>query len=77
MKVTDVAVIAPDAKQEIVGIRPGNCMSNDWREDPTLPLNTRALQDFAAINGWADDKAYKNGVKVTEGFVYASDSNLS
>jgi len=80
MKVTDVAhVIAPDAKQEIVGIRPGEKLHEQMisAEDSYF---TYEYPDYfkilPQINGWANDqKRIKDGVKVPEGFVYASDNN--
>ncbi|MDA8632050.1 UDP-N-acetylglucosamine 4,6-dehydratase (inverting) [Litoricolaceae bacterium] len=80
MKVTDVArVIAPDAKQEFVGIRPGEKLHEQMigEEDS---CSTYEYSEFykilPQINGWANDQQrIKDGVKVPEGFVYASDSN--
>lgn len=80
MKVTDVAsVIAPGAKQEIVGIRPGEKLheqmigAEDSYSTYEYPEHFKVLPQ---INGWDDDpNRIKNGVKVPEGFVYASDSN--
>jgi len=80
MKVTDVAhVIAPDAKQEIVGIRPGEKLHEQMisAEDSYFTYEyPEYFKVLPQINGWADDaKRIKDGVKVPEGFVYASDSN--
>ena len=80
MKVTDVArVIAPDAKQEIVGIRPGEKLHEQMIgvEDSYFTYEyPEHFKILPQINGWADDtKRIKGGVKVPEGFVYASDSN--
>jgi len=80
MKVTDVArVIAPDAKQEIVGIRPGEKLHEQMigAEDSYFTYEySEHFKILPQINGWADDaKRIKDGVKVPEGFVYASDSN--
>ena len=80
MKVTDIArVVAPEAKQEIVGIRPGEKLHEQMigAEDSyytyEYPEHYKVLPQ---INGWASDtKRIKDGVKVPEGFVYASDSN--
>lgn len=82
MKVIDVArVIAPDAKQEIVGIRPGEKLHEQMIGAEDSYSTFEYLEHFKIlpqINGWADDqKRIKNGVKVPEGFVYASDSNPS
>ena len=82
MKVTDVAsVIAPDAKQEIVGIRPGEKLHEQMigAEDSYFTYEyPEHFKILPQINGWADDtKRIKDGVKVPEGFVYSSDSNPS
>ena len=80
MKVTDVArVIAPDAKQEIVGIRPGEKLHEQMigAEDSYFTYEyAEHFKILPQINGWANDETrIKDGVKVPEGFVYASDSN--
>lgn len=80
MKVTDVArVVAPEAKQEIIGIRPGEKLHEQMigAEDSyytyEYPEHYKILPQ---INGWAtDSKRIKDGAKVAEGFVYASDNN--
>lgn len=80
MKVTDIArVVAPEAKQETIGIRPGEKLHEQMigAEDSyytyEYPEHYKILPQ---INGWASDtKRIKDGVKVPEGFVYASDSN--
>lgn len=80
MKVADVArTIAPDAKQEIVGIRPGEKLheqmigAEDSYSTYEYPEHFKILPQ---INSWAEDaKRIKDGVKVPEGFIYASDSN--
>ena len=74
-------MIAPDAKQEIVGIRPGEKLHEQMigAEDSHFTYEyPEHFKILPQINGWADDqKRIKDGVKVPEGFVYASDSNLS
>lgn len=82
MKVTDVAnVIAPDAKQEVVGIRPGEKLHEQMigAEDSHFTYEyPEHFKILPQINNWSDDqKRIKNGVKVAEGFVYSSDSNPS
>jgi UDP-N-acetylglucosamine 4,6-dehydratase/5-epimerase len=80
MKVTDLArVIAPDCKQEVVGIRPGEKLHEQMigAEDAyytyEYPDHYKILP---AINNWdKDGNRIKNGKKVVEGFVYASDNN--
>ena len=80
MKVTDIAhVIAPDAKQEIIGIRPGEKLHEQMigAEDSYFTYEyPEHFKILPQINGWAlDQKRIKDGVKVAEGFVYGSDSN--
>jgi len=82
MKITDVArVIAPDAKQEIIGIRPGEKLHEQMIGEEDSYFTYEYPEHFKIlpqINGWADDaKRIKDGVKVPEGFVYVSDSNPS
>jgi UDP-N-acetylglucosamine 4,6-dehydratase (inverting) len=80
MKVTDMArVLAPEAKQDIIGIRPGEKLHEQMigTEDSyytyEYPEHYKILPQ---INGWAtDSKRIKDGAKVPEGFVYASDTN--
>ncbi|MCL7751323.1 UDP-N-acetylglucosamine 4,6-dehydratase (inverting) [Guyparkeria hydrothermalis] len=80
MKVTDLArVIAPEAKQEVVGIRPGEKLheemigADDAYYTYEYPDHFKILP---AINGWdRDANRIKDGKRVPEGFVYASDNN--
>ncbi len=80
MKMTDLAsVIAPKAHQEIVGMRPGEKLHEQMigAEDAYFtyeyPLHYKILPQ---INNWDNDvNRIKDGNKVPEGFVYASDSN--
>lgn len=80
MKVTDLArVIAPEAMQEVVGIRPGEKLheqmigSEDAYYTYEYPEHFKILP---AINSWDQDaNRIKDGKKVPEGFVYASDNN--
>jgi len=80
MKVVDLArVVAPEARQEIVGIRPGEKLHEQMigAEDSfhtfEYPEHYKILP---AINGWASDAArIKDGRKVAEGFSYTSDNN--
>ena len=82
MKVTEIAkAIAPEAKQEIIGIRPGEKLheqmigADDSYFTYEYPEHFKILPH---INKWADDqKRIKHGVKVPEGFVYTSYSNSS
>ncbi len=80
MKVTDVArVIAPEAKQETIGIRPGEKLHEQMigAEDSYFTYEyPEHYKILPQINGWAEDeKRIKDGVKVAEGFTYASDTN--
>jgi UDP-N-acetylglucosamine 4,6-dehydratase/5-epimerase len=80
MKMTDLArVVAPECEQEVVGIRPGEKLHEQMIgvEDASY---TYEYPDYfkilPAINGWSTcNKRIKNGNKVPEGFVYASDNN--
>lgn len=80
MRITDLAeVVAPDAKLEVIGIRPGEKLHEQMigAEDAyyayEYPQHYKILPN---INGWATcDKRIKDGVKVPDGFVYASDNN--
>lgn len=80
MLMTDVATaIAPDARQEIVGIRPGEKLHEQMIGSEDAP-HTFEYADYykilPAINGWSDSpERIQQGKKVPEGFVYASDTN--
>ena len=80
MKVIDIArVVAPDAKQDIVGIRPGEKLHEQMigAEDSYFTYEyPEHFKILPQINDWAlDAKRIKNGVRVPEGFVYVSDTN--
>lgn len=80
MKVTDLAhVVAPECRQEVVGIRPGEKLHEQMIgvEDAyytyAYPAHYKILP---AIHGWDRDPGrIKDGVRVPEGFVYSSDNN--
>ncbi len=80
MKVTDLAkAIAPECRQEIVGIRPGEKLheqmisSEDSYFTYEYPEHYKILP---AINNWSSStERIKNGKKVQEGFTYSSDNN--
>ena len=80
MKVTSVArVVAPDARQEIVGIRPGEKLHEQMVgvEDALYTYEyPEHFKILPAINNWASSpERIKDGVQVPEGFVYSSDLN--
>lgn len=80
MKVTDLArVVAPEAKQEIVGIRPGEKLHEQMigAEDAYFTYEyPEHYKILPQINNWDQDaNRIKDGKKVPEGFVYASDNN--
>ena len=80
MKVTDVAsVVAPEAKQEVVGIRPGEKLHEQMIGFEDAPYTYEYPEHFKilpAINNWdKDSDRIKDGEKVPEGFVYSSDNN--
>lgn len=80
MKVVDIArVIAPDARHEVIGIRPGEKLHEqmigleDARHTYEYPDHYKILP---VINGWANTpERIKDGRPVAEDFVYASDTN--
>ncbi|MDH0364478.1 UDP-N-acetylglucosamine 4,6-dehydratase (inverting) [Comamonas aquatica] len=80
MKVTDLArVIAPEAKQEVVGIRPGEKLHEQMisAEDALYTYEyPEHFKILPTINDWSTcPKRIKDGKKVQEGFVYTSDNN--
>ena len=80
MKVTDLAkAIAPNSKQKIVGIRPGEKLheqmisSEDALSTFEYPEHFKILPQ---IHDWhLDSMRIKDGEKVPDGFVYSSDTN--
>ena len=82
MKIIDIAnVVAPSAKHEIIGIRPGEKLHEQMIsvEDS---YSTYEYSDYykilPQINDWSKDiKRIKDGKKVKDGFIYASDTNSS
>ncbi|MGO4917082.1 UDP-N-acetylglucosamine 4,6-dehydratase (inverting) [Pseudogemmobacter sp. W21_MBD1_M6] len=80
MKVTDIArVVAPEARQDVVGIRPGEKLHEQMVGFEDAPFTYEYDEHFKilpAINNWATSpKRIKNGRKVAEDFTYASDTN--
>ena len=80
MRVTDLArVLAPECKQEVVGIRPGEKLHEQMIgvEDAYYTFEyPEHFKILPTINGWGSSpERIKDGKKVSEGFVYASDNN--
>ena len=80
MKVTDLArVVAPGCKQEVIGIRPGEKLHEQMigAEDAYYTYEyPEHYKILPVINNWDQDpNRIKDGNKVSEGFVYASDNN--
>lgn len=80
MKVTDLAsAIAPEARQDFVGIRPGEKLHEQMigHEDSFYTYEyERYYKILPAINNWANsEERIKNGRRVAEGFSYTSDNN--
>lgn len=80
MKVTDIArVIAPDAEQKIVGIRPGEKLHEQMvgREDAQFTFEyDEHFKILPSINEWyREENRIKDGKPVSEDFFYTSDSN--
>ncbi len=80
MKVTDLArVVAPNCRQEIVGIRPGEKLHEQMigAEDAYYTYEyPEHFKILPTIHDWAvSPERIKDGKKVPEGFVYASDNN--
>lgn len=80
MKVTDLAtVVAPEARQEVVGIRPGEKLHEQMIgvEDAFYTYEyPEHFKILPAINGWDTcPKRIKDGKRVSEGFSYTSDNN--
>jgi len=80
MKVTDIAsAVAPTARHEIVGIRPGEKL----HEQMISPEDAHYTYEYdehykilPAIHGWSQDLArIQNGKKVAPDFSYSSDNN--
>jgi UDP-N-acetylglucosamine 4,6-dehydratase (inverting) len=80
MKVTDIAAaVAPKAKQEIIGIRPGEKVHEQMigQEDSCYTYEyEHHYKILPAIHNWSNcTNRIKNGKKVSEDFSYTSDSN--
>ena len=80
MKVTDLArVVAPECRQEVVGIRPGEKLHEQMigAEDSYYTFEyPEHFKILPTINDWGiSTERIKNGKKVPEGFVYSSNNN--
>lgn len=80
MKVTEVArAVSADAKQDVIGIRPGEKLHEQMisAEDAAYTFEyPEHFKILPVINEWSADPArIKDGKKVPDGFVYASDNN--
>ncbi len=80
MKVTDIAAtIAPEARHDIVGIRPGEELHEQMIGVEDAPYTFEYAEHFKilpAINEWSSDPyRIKDGTKVPDGFSYTSDGN--
>ena len=80
MKVIDLAkVVAPDARLEIIGIRPGEKLHEQMISEEDSYFTYEYPEHFKilpAINNWSlDIKRIKDGQKVPEGFSYTSNNN--
>lgn len=80
MKVTDLGrVVAPDARQQVVGIRPGEKLHEQMigAEDAFYTYEyPEHFKILPAIHDWDKDVGrIKDGVRVPEDFSYTSDNN--
>ena len=80
MKVTDLArIVAPEARQEVIGIRPGEKLHEQMISPEDAYYTYEYPEHFKilpVINNWSSDPArIKDGKRVAENFVYASDNN--
>lgn len=80
MNICDIArVVAPEAKQDIVGIRPGEKLHEQMIGAEDAPHTFEYPEHFKilpAIYNWSASLArIKDGKPVPEGFTYSSDNN--
>lgn len=80
MRVTELAkVVAPECKQEFVGIRPGEKLHEQMigAEDSYYTYEyPEHFKILPCINDWANSpERIKDGRKVLDGFIYSSDNN--
>jgi UDP-N-acetylglucosamine 4,6-dehydratase/5-epimerase len=80
MKLVDIArAVAPNARHEIIGIRPGEKL-HEQMVGPEDALHTFEYSSYykilPAIHGWSSDpKRINNGAKVPPDFIYSSNTN--
>ncbi len=80
MNITDIGrVVAPDAEQETVGVRPGEKLHEQMIGLEDAPF-TFEYEDYykilPAINQWGSSQArIKDGKPVAQDFIYSSDQN--
>ena len=80
MNIKDIAAaVAPDARLDIVGIRPGEKLHEQMISAEDAHYTYEYPQHFKilpAIHSWHNDfKRIKDGKRVPDGFVYSSDNN--
>jgi UDP-N-acetylglucosamine 4,6-dehydratase (inverting) len=80
MAIGDIArAVAPDAKQDTIGIRPGEKLHEQMISPEDAPHTFEYEDHFKIlpnINNWAASPSrIKNGRPVPEGFLYSSDTN--
>jgi len=80
IKVTDIATaVSNSAKQEEVGIRPGEKLHEQMIGSEDSPYTYEYSDNYKilpAINNWSSDPArIGDGVKVDSDFIYSSDNN--
>ncbi len=80
MSITEIAeTVAPTAKTEVVGIRPGEKLHEQMVGVEDAPFTYEYDEHYKilpSINDWgSSQERIKDGVKVPEGFVYSSDNN--
>jgi len=80
MKVIDIArVVAPEARHEIIGIRPGEKLHEQMIGPEDAPHTYEYADHFKilpAIHNWSSSPGrIKDGKRVADGFTYASDTN--
>ena len=80
MNVVELAkTVAPNAKHEVVGIRPGEKLHEQMIGEEDAPT-TYEYDDYykilPVINNWSDDEnRIKSGKKVNSDFIYDSETN--